>query len=347
MDKYTTAGIDYVDILIRFLILNFDKNFPEVYRIGIQFAINYKRFQDSMKYDINAPLDELFRRYLEFVHDYYGRAISGTISEKEHKVILGFTTLCYDYLLQRLRFVDFRAVRLEMLQDVLKSRIMRQSKDDFFIRVAENYIHDPLQIYQSIFYSTNDYICTDVLMMVGNSHCAYYSFLDGYLQNDSKTYYIPPYDLIFTPQHFVEDIRKSVKSSSTVKHARRLCFFDMFARTSHKMVPVMLHYQHIDGIESQIVNSIYANKVKDTLNNLIRRLELLMFVINKERHEEYFKNIKAIYDIYTRPITSKEDIEEMEVELLPLPYNMFEAYEDNYGNSFKASRLLQKLYDEM
>ena len=37
----------------------------------------------------------------------------------------------------------------------------------------------------------------------------------------------------------------------------------------------------------------------------------------------------------------------MEVELSSLPYNMFEAYEDSYGNSFKASRLLQKLYDEM
>ena len=349
--KYTNSLIDYADILLRFLILNYDKNFPETYRMGIQFIENHRQFVETMKLDAHTQMDDLFQLYSDYMSKYYKRVTSGRADEKERSTVARFTRMQYDHLLMRLKFIDYRATRLNDLQDTINFRLTSDSKDDFFVRIGENYIHDSLPIYRYIFYSERNYICTDVLMMVGSTHCAYYSFLDGYLQNDSNIYYVSPYSLIFTSQPSTEDIRKSVKSNSTIHNARRMCFFNIHMKEI-KLIPTMLHYQYIDGIDKYISNSPYAkrptvNKVKNTLNNLIHSLELLLHIIDQKRHKEYFNDIKKVYNIYSRPITCKEDIEKMEADLMSLPYNMFETYVDTNGNNFKASKLLQNLYDEI
>ena len=106
-------------------------------------------------------------------------------------------------------------------------------------------------------------------------------------------------------------------------------------------------------VDEYIKDSYYAKSFTTdgvecpSIKHIVKRLEFLLNVVDKNKHEEYYNSISEVYSVYKRDINSKEDVECMEKDLLPLKYNMFETYEDAYENKFKASKVLQELYNAM
>lgn len=337
--------------IFRSLCLTYGANrdIPEFYRLAIEYLEN-KQVYDILSESNELPnqsSDDILKRYIAYLKEFVLRLQTQHVSPPEIQAVKSFT--CMDYSLiskfvPKVIYINIPFDTSTNMWDGIKGLFTKTNKNDIFIHIQTSYIDVAMPLYQLMMISANDYICTDVSLWQDRNHSVYYSVLDGYLQNNSKLCYLPLYDLIFSPQHSKVKIRKNLKDEKPID-AFRAGFFDESNRVGVKFVPHLFHFQKIEGIDKHITDSLYAktltvDKVKDTITHLVKRLKLLLYIIDPSLHKNYYDEIKEAYDIYT----STETVEKRYARLLKCKYNFFKTYVMEDGTQFQASKLLQDEY---